>query len=346
LQKTGAKPFIIPIFLPHLGCPHQCAFCNQNAITGVESHFPSLKHVSGLIDKFIQYKKNDYQQVQIAFYGGNFLGLQDDQIISLLELSSTYVDQKVAQSIRFSTRPDTITKPMLDLIASFPVSTIEIGVQSMDDDVLKHINRGHVSKDSETAFDLLKKRNYKIGAQIMVGLPGESASSTEYTGRKIADIHPDFVRIYPAVVLSDSLLATWYKQGAFVPLSLEETVTRVKHLYLLFTMENIQVIRMGLQASEDLDKNDQILAGPYHPAFGHMVLSEIFFDMAVEKLHLENKITDRVSIGVHPKNISNMRGLKNINVQKLMHMFDIKTLDIVPDQAIKHDDCSVALLGS
>jgi histone acetyltransferase (RNA polymerase elongator complex component) len=121
LQKTGAKPFIIPIFLPHLGCPHQCAFCNQNAITGVKSHFSSLKHISGLIDKFVQYKKNDCRQVQIAFYGGNFLGLQDDQIISLLELSSTYVDQNIAQSIRFSTRPDTITRRRLDLIASFPV---------------------------------------------------------------------------------------------------------------------------------------------------------------------------------------------------------------------------------
>ena len=340
-NNSQPKPFIIPVFLPHLGCPHQCAFCNQNAITGVNNNTLSLKNISFLIDEFVKYKKDGRGQAEIAFYGGNFLGLPTDQIKSLLHLSAKYVDKNIVQGIRFSTRPDTIDKKRLDIINGFPVSTIEIGVQSMDDLVLANVGRGHTAEDSEKAFYLLKARNYKTGAQIMVGLPGESKSSTQYTGSKIADIRPDFVRIYPAVVLAGSLLEKWYKQGTCKPLSLEKCVKRVKKLYLLFVRKNIRVIRMGLQASENFEKKNHILAGPYHPAFGHMVLSEIFFDNAVNKIRLKGKINNAVSIAVNPRNISKMRGLNNINVTKLMHMFDIKTLNIIPDQRIKADDCSI-----
>lgn len=342
--ENTLKPFIIPVFLPHVGCPYKCAFCNQNIITGIKNHNAvSLKKISFLIEKFAEYKKNDQRYTEIAFFGGNFLGLPPDKIKELLNISAKYVDKGMADGIRFSTRPDTIDKKRLDIIKNFPVSTVEIGVQSMDDNVLTLIRRGHTSEDTEKAFDLLNGRGYKVGAQIMVGLPEENELSTYYTGRKIADINPDVVRIYPAVVLAGSAFEKWYKQGTYKPLSLEESVKRVKNLYLLFAEKNIHVIRMGLQASKDLEEKDNMVAGPYHPAFGHMVLSDIFYDNAVNKIKLKKTIKDTVSIAVHPRSISKMRGLNNTNLTKLLHMFDLKTINIISDKKISSNDCSIVV---
>ncbi len=331
MSESKNKPFIIPVFLPNVGCPHQCAFCNQTAITGEKRKTISTEKLGSYINEFLNYKGLQRKRVQIAFYGGNFLGLKGDYISSLLHEASKFVNQGKVDSIRFSTRPDTIDNERLDLLKEFPVATIELGVQSMDDNVLAMSRRGHTSLDTEQAVCLLKKRNFEIGLQMMVGLPGDDEAGALASGYRIAELYPDFVRIYPTLVLDKSPLAGWYRKGEYTPLSLQQCVTLVKRLYLLFREKGINVIRMGLQASESLSKGSTILAGPYHPAFGDLVYSEIFLDKAVSILESKKDLHDMISIRVNPKNISKMRGLKNRNIEILKTKFHIKLIQIIPD---------------
>ncbi len=334
-------PFIIPIFLPHLGCPHHCAFCDQTSITGVAPDTISRETLCLLITEFLEYKKTRGRSVQVSFYGGNFLGLKKDYIGILLDETTKFVKNKKVDSIRFSTRPDTISNKNLDIIKNYPVSTIEIGVQSMDNQVLAMAERGHTASDTEKAAALLKEQNYDVGMQMMVGLPGDDETKTLFTARRIASLSPDFVRIYPTVVLAHSRLAVWYRNGDYRPWSLSRCVSLVKKLYLFFKNKNIPVIRMGLQASEDLAKDTTILAGPHHPAFGHMVHSEIFMDMAVSRLEAKRGSYDKIIIKVHPRSISKMRGLKNKNVQRLKKKFQINSLEIIPDISLAQDKLRV-----
>jgi len=334
-------PFIIPIFLPNLGCPHQCAFCNQTSITGVTPDTISPETLCLLITEFLEYKKTQKRCVQVSFYGGNFLGLKKDYIRVLLDETTKFVKNKKVDSIRFSTRPDTISNKQLDIIKNYPVSTIEIGVQSMDNQVLAMANRGHTALDTEKAAALLKEQNYDVGMQMMVGLPGDDETKSLFTAQRIASLSPDFVRIYPTVVLAHSRLAVWYRNGDYTPWSVSRCVSLVKNLYLFFKSKNIPVIRMGLQATEDLAKNTTILAGPFHPAFGHMVHSEIFMDMAASLLEAERGSCDKIIINVHPRSISKMRGLKNKNMESLKKKFQIKSLKIIADVSLAQDKLRV-----
>ncbi len=334
---TRTRPLIVPVFLPHAGCPHRCAFCNQTAVTQVSQPALSPEKLQSKIDKFLSFNRKARHPVQIAFYGGNFLGLKENDIISLLDEAEKFVTAGKVDSIRISTRPDTIHEERLNTLKKYPVSTIELGVQSMDDRVLATAKRGHTASDTERAVTLLKERNYEIGLQMMVGLPEDNETKSMTTGRKIADLRPDFVRIYPAVVFSDSLLARWYEEGQYTPPTLAAGVTLVKKLYLLFRDEQIPVIRMGLQASKDFEKNTIILAGPYHPSFGHLVHSEIFLDLATAALESENTLNGKILIKVHPRSISKMRGLKNRNINILKSRFQIQTLQVVPDLSLAED---------
>ncbi|MDM8552723.1 radical SAM protein [Desulfobacterales bacterium HSG2] len=335
------KPFIIPIFISHKGCPHRCSFCNQTAITGAEPDIPSSEAIRLMVSEFLSYKKEQRKTVQISFYGGNFLGLKENDIVSLLQEAARFTENGSVDSIRFSTRPDTIDNRRLDLIRGFPVSTIELGVQSMDDRVLAMARRGHTSADTEKAAALLKERDYSVGMQMMVGLPGDDEAIAMAAAHKIADLSPDFVRIYPTVVLADSLLARWYDSGKYAPMPLDECVTLVKRLYLFFRERKIPVIRMGLQASEDLLKEGSILAGPYHPAFGHLVHSEIFLDRASSVIESQNAPNETISISVHPRNISKMRGIRNRNIEILKNRFHISSIKVVSDVSLGEDELNI-----
>jgi histone acetyltransferase (RNA polymerase elongator complex component) len=341
--ESTRRPFIIPIFLPHAGCPHQCVFCNQTSITGAPRDILSIEKVENKIHEFLKYKRGDRQPAQVAFYGGNFLGLEKEYIKRLLNVSIKFVENKNIDTIRFSTRPDTIDPDRLDIIKDYPVSTIEIGAQSMDDFVLTAAKRGHPASDTQKAAALLKERHYDMGIQMMVGLPGEDEESSLSTGHRIGELEPDFVRIYPTIVLKGSLLAEWYQNGKYRPWTLERSIAQVKRLYLLFKKGGIRVIRMGLQAAKDLDSGAAILAGPYHPAFGHMVHSAIFLDMAVAIMEADKISRDTVILKVHPRSISKMRGLKNINVDLLKKRFHIKSLQIIPDSSMAEDKPALSL---
>ncbi len=338
------KPFIVPIFIPHAGCPHRCVFCNQSSITGAHLTLAG-EDVRQQIETFLRFKRKRRHCVQIAFFGGNFLGIRAQTIKRLLTEAAQYITAGHADSIRFSTRPDTIDRQRLAALKNFPVSTIEIGAQSMDDEVLVKTNRGHSSTDTEGAVELLKEFDYEVGLQLMVGLPGDNAERVFASARRVARLKPDFVRIYPTVVLAGSPLAVWYEKGDYVPLSLEAAVTQTQALYLLFKKENIPVIRMGLQATEDLAEGSTVLAGPYHPAFGHLVYSETFLDMAMSAIKSANPKGERIGLVVHPRSVSKMRGLKNGNIKKLRVKFRLQSIEIVPDDSLKEDQLEVNAFG-
>ena len=334
------KPFIIPIFLPHAGCPHRCVFCNQSLITGVKSQI-SPAQVRHSVESFLKFKSAQRGRVQIAFFGGNFLGIETEEIKRLLAEAAVFVKAGRVNSIRFSTRPDTIDRSHLDIIKNYPVSTVELGVQSMDDGVLAHTKRGHSSADTVKAVQRLKEFDYEIGVQLMVGLPGDDPGRTLVSARRVAELNPDFIRIYPTVVVAGSPHAKLYKAGRYRPLPLQAAVTQVKELYRFFSRRNIQVIRMGLQATDDLEKGSTILAGPYHPSFGHLVYSEIFLDMAMSAIQSTPPKGDSVGLHVHPRSVSKMRGLKNENIKKLCRKFHLKSIEIIPDDSLKEDQLTV-----
>jgi len=339
--KQGARPFIIPIFLPHAGCPHQCVFCNQVAIIGAKHAAVEPHKIRIQIREFLKYKKENRKPVQIAFFGGNFLGLKLEDIKSCLKLAGEFVDRGLVDGIRFSTRPDTIDAARLDILENYPISTVELGVQSMDDQVLALAERGHGAADTIRAVKALKERQLGVGLQMMVGLPGDSEARALSTARKIADLYPDCVRIYPTVVVANSRLAQWFKNGDYLPLSLEEAVGLVKKVYLLFKQEGIAVIRMGLQATDDLADRTTVLAGPHHPAFGHLVYSQIFFDAATAALKSTKTSADCVTLGVNPRSVSKLRGYKSSNIEKLKKLFDLRCIEIQPDVEIDENSIKI-----
>jgi len=339
--NKGARPFIVPVFIPHAGCPHQCVFCNQTLIADRPEDMPSEDDIRADITRFLSYHQPYHEAPQISFYGGTFLGIGEEWILKFLDVAEKFVSNGLAASIRFSTRPETITPGTLDLIQGFPVKTIELGVQSMADTVLQLSRRGHTALDTCRAFSLLKERGYDIGLQMMIGLPGQDESSALLTAQEIASFQPDGVRIYPTIVLKNSRLETWYRKGSYEPLSIAAAVSQTKKLYRLFQEKQIPVIRMGLQASDSLHVGTAIVAGPYHPAFGHLVLSEIFLEKAVRLLQQMGPLSKKITLRVHPRSISKMRGLQNGNIERLLGRFDLEAVIVVADDTLSMDGVSL-----
>lgn len=335
-MELSNKPLIIPVFIPHSGCPHQCAFCNQSIITNQESRIPDKAAIHQIITQYLQYKGRR-KHVELAFFGGNFLGLSESLIIQLLEWISPYVQDGKIDGIRFSTRPDTITPETLDLLKPYPVMAVELGVQSMNDSVLSESRRGHTSMDTIKAMDLLKKYQLKTGVQVMSGLPGDSENSLLASTKKLAGLAPDFARIYPLMVLKGSLMASWYKNGRYQPLSLDESIRLVKKMYLIFKAADIDVIRMGLQASDLMEDDSMMLAGPWHPAFGHLVFSEIMYDRVCDIIDNDKDLLSPkgLFLNINSKSESRLRGNKNTGFEKLKlrypeHDFTICRDDKIP----------------
>jgi len=324
------KPFIIPIFLSHAGCPHRCVFCNQTAITGKNEVFPTADNLSFEIDRHLAYKGQNRGETEISFFGGNFLGLSPEKIRMCLDIASEYKDLKLIDSIRCSTRPDTITPETLKLITPYPVKTVEIGVQSMAENVLSLSRRGHGAASVRQALALLQQAGYQTGMQMMIGLPGDNAVAAALTAREIVEMAPDFVRIYPTLVIKGSPLARWYRENRYTPLSLAACVARLKQLYQLFTAHQIKVIRMGLQATDGLSK-DHVIAGPYHPALGHMVLSAILLEQAICEVRKISPAQTQVRLRIHPKSVSRMQGLNKKNLVALKDAFHLTRIRLEPD---------------
>ena len=328
-----SSPLVIPFFIPHQGCPHLCIFCNQRLIASRTSEVKSLSHetarLSDVIQEYLQFKKNR-TQVEVAFFGGNFLGLETSRIVQLLEAVQPWIRRGQIHGIRCSTRPDTVTSQTLELIRPFGLDTVELGVQSMDDHVLALAERGHTSDDTRNALALLKANGLKTGVQVMIGLPGDDVDGAVRTAHMLADLKPDLARIYPLLVLQGSKLAHWYRSGRYVPLSLEQAIDQTKKMVTIFKRADVSVARIGLQATEMMEDTDQMIAGPWHPAFGHLVLSALMFDQACaqidavlsrrKKVETSNTKTDMV-LQVHPRSLSRLQGDRKTNLERLARTY-------------------------
>ena len=325
-MTSRTSRLIVPVFIPQQGCPHQCVFCNQKKITGAAAARPDYAEIEAVVDQYRTFPKTPPTVVELAFFGGNFLGLSPDVISRYMAIVHQLAQTGRIHRLRFSTRPDTIVPERLHLV-TYPDVTIEIGVQSMDDEVLKKSRRGHSAADTVQAAARIKALGFEMGLQIMVGLPGAEAANEMVSAIRALDLAPDFFRIYPTVVLANSLLAKWTDEGTYRPLSVSEAVTQVKTVFLKINGRGIPVIRMGLQPSSTLDRPGTVLAGPYHPAFGQLVYSEIILDRIM--VHLSDQPThSTINLTLHSGNISTLRGQKNRNLQILKNRYPAMNLSI------------------
>lgn len=307
------RHYIIPIFVSHRGCPHDCVFCNQKKITGHGGDATGLDVVNK-IEEYLHTIPKENSIIELAFYGGSFTAIPIDQQQELLEAVQPYIEQGVIRNIRVSTRPDCIDMQIIDLLKACKVKIIELGVQSMDAEVLHLSNRGHSAQDVIEAVALLKQHGFIVGVQVMVGLPGDTMQKSIDTVKQLIELKPDIARIYPALVITNTYMERMYLAGQYKPLSLEEAVEVCKNLLLLFETNGVEVIRIGLQPTENILEGKEVVAGPFHPSMRQLVVSSIYKDMLLYILK-DVKALKQLEILVHPQDISDILGQKRSNIE-------------------------------
>ena len=298
----------ISIFVPHLGCPNMCSFCDQRHITGVKAA-PGREDVIRAVADAKKNKNYDARNTEIAFFGGSFTAINRNYMVSLLETAYEFVKSGDAVGIRISTRPDAINDAILKILKSYGVTSIELGAQSMDDEVLEMNNRGHSVRDVIIASNLIKKYGFSLGLQMMTGLYGDTDKKTIETAKKIVALKPETVRIYPTIVLKGTSLAALYADGYYKPQTVDDAVTLCTKLLTLFNENGIKVIRLGLHS---IDMNAYV-AGPWHPAFSELCYSRILFNRVLNMLGEQG----HYDIFVSPSNVSKIVGQKRENIKKL-----------------------------
>ena len=335
---------IIPLFITHAGCPHQCVFCNQKNITGT-SKPPDASSLHPSISRFLKTRR-DHDAVQVAFYGGSFTALPMASQKKYLEAVRPFITSGRVESIRLSTRPDAITPDILALVMQYHVRTIELGVQSMDDDVLSRSGRGHTSADTRKAFSLLREQGFTIGLQLMPGLPGDTPEKFQETVIQVISLRPDFVRIYPALVIQGTPLADLYRTGRYTPLSLDDAVLLCHTAVARFEQAGIEVIRVGLQPTAELERPGTIIAGPWHPAFRQLVESSRFLEKMCSLLSAGDKACT-VTVVVNPADLSTVIGQKRRNIDTIKDRYgiDLKVLTDTRVQAGSISRCIPAQNG-
>ncbi len=331
------KEYIIPIFVPHLGCPHQCTFCNQKEISG-QTKQVNRNDVKETIEYYLKNFKDDSKYVEVAFYGGSFTAIEENIQNELLEAANEFIKQGRVKSIRISTRPDYISKDILKRLKKYNVKTIELGVQSTNDYILERCQRGHTFKDVKKASKLIKLYGFTLGHQMMIGLPESTLLDEINTAKTLIKLKPKIVRIYPVLVIKNTPLLKEYENKEYIPLTVQQAVERAKDIMKLFNKSKIEVIRIGLQNTEEItdpkQKGSQVVAGPYHPAFRQLVESGIWYDEIVEKIKKFNIKVMQVTIKANPENINNIIGHKKENILKLKDLYDVDVI-IKPDETIK-----------
>ncbi len=305
------KTYNIPIFVPHKGCPFDCVFCNQRRITGKTADVTS-EDVKNIISQNLRTLPKEDRYVEVAFFGGSFTGIPIHEQSALMEAVEEFKDE--IDGIRLSTRPDYINDEIMQNLVKHGVTTIELGVQSMDDEVLKKSNRGHNSEQVRKAVEIIKKYPVRLGLQMMTGLVGDTREKSIYTASEIIKLKPQMVRIYPTLTIKDTYLEKMYQKGEYVPQTLNEAVDLAKELVLMFEKENIAIIRVGLQATEEICEEGSVVAGPVHSAFRALVESSIYYDLI--KQELKGK-SGGVTIEVKDSEVSNAIGNKRENIKKI-----------------------------
>lgn len=319
----------IAIFVPHAGCPQQCSFCDQRHISGRQSP-PTPLEARNIVEQAAKSLSESAKPAQIAFFGGSFTAMDKAYMASLLESVQEYLDGVNFSGIRISTRPDSIDKGVLNILKKYGVADIELGAQSMSDTVLQANFRGHTEADTINAACQIKEMGFGLGLQMMTGLYRDNTHSTLHTAHRITELTPDYVRIYPTVVLRHTMLEKLFKSGEYKPQTLEEAVAECAELLEFFTGKNIPVIRLGLHDSPDLAGN--IVAGPYHPAFRELCENRVMMRKTRCEIKEKQIPPGKISIMVSPAGVSKMIGQNRSNISELKRAgYDAK---VVPDAGI------------
>ena len=339
------KQYIIPIFVPHLGCPNDCIFCNQKSISGQKKNM-TKEEAKKIIDDYLKNIKNEDAQIEIAFFGGSFTAIEVEKQEELLELAYEYVKNGQVESIRISTRPDSIDKETLKRLKKYKVKTIELGVQSANNYILKRSNRGHTFEDVKKASKLIRRYKFDLGHQMMVGLPESTKIDEINTAKALIKLKPKMVRIYPVLVIKNTKLEQEYKEGKYQPLPLVQAVETCKELVEMFVKKKIDVIRVGLQNTDEItnpeEKTSEVVAGPYHPAFRQLVESSLWYDAIVAKIKKLNVKVKEVEVTVNPADSNNVIGHKKENVIKLKDTYDVDLI-LKQDENIKQGKSKIEI---
>ncbi len=338
-----SKEYVIPVFVPHLGCPNDCVFCNQKSISGQKKNI-TKDDAKKIIDSFLENIKDKDAKKEIAFFGGSFTGIDENIQEELLQVAYEYIQNGKVDSIRISTRPDYINKDILKRLKKYKVKTIELGVQSSNDYILGRSNRGHTFKDVVKASKLIRWYGFNLGHQMMVGLPESTRIDDINTAKALIKLKPKMVRIYPVLVIKGTKLEKEYNEGIYEPLSVVQAVEICKQLVRMFTDKKIEVIRVGLQNTDEIcqpgSKNSEVVAGPFHPAFGQLVESSMWYDAIVEKIKKLNVKVKEVEVTVNPIDINNVIGHKRENAIKLKDTYEVDLI-VKKDKKMKQGNSKI-----
>ena len=301
----------ISIFVPHVGCPNMCSFCNQRHITGKKTA-PKKQDVIDAVNIAISSKNYNPKTTEIAFFGGSFTAINRNYMLRLLKTAYDFVKDGSVSGIRISTRPDAIDDEVLLLLKEYGVTSIELGAQSLDDNVLLLNNRGHLAQDVINASNKIKSHGFSLGLQMMTGLYGDTDDLALYTASEIIKLKPDTVRIYPTIVLKNTDLAALYTDDRYKPQTIDDAVNLCTKLLSMFNDANIKVIRLGLHSIEE----NSYLSGPWHPAFSELCYSKIFLNKAIEIIREKGNYI----LYVNPKSVSKMIGQQKNNIKVLAEL--------------------------
>ena len=307
----------IPIFIPHFGCKNDCVFCNQHSITGKKCA-PSMEDVRESIVSFLAHLKN--RKAMVAFFGGSFTGIDIEMQKKYLSVAAEFLKSGAVEGIRLSTRPDYITEEILIMLKEYGVTNIELGVQSMCDDVLRKSNRGHTAGDTEKAAALINEYGFTLGLQMMPGLPGDTEEKTLFTAREIVRLGAKEARVYPTCVLKNTKLYDMYLSGEYKPLTICEAVEISAKVVMILEDGGVSVIRCGLQETDTI--GEEIVAGGYHCAMGEMVRSRILRE-EIEAAAKECK-GNVLDFKVQKEKLSQYLGQKRCNVKYIEEKYGIK----------------------
>lgn len=337
----------IPIFIPHLGCPFTCLFCNQRRISAAQEVKPG--DITVIIEDHLKTVDLAQTQVELAFFGGNFTAIAQELQEYYLQAVHPYLKKGIINSIRISTRPDCIDAANLRFLAKWGVKTLELGVQSFNDEVLKSSARGYSSADVFKACHLICEQGFKLGLQLMIGLPGDNYRRDMESTEEAVKLRPDMVRIYPTLVITGTELENMYLEGRYVPLSLEAAVKITASMFKQFQAHNIPVIRMGLQPAEELRSTGTVIAGPFHPAVGELVEQEVFKEQAAQAINAFFKLQGSnrtLNLWVNPRDVSKLVGHKRRNIYALQESLQLNELNIYQIESLPRDALGVSIAQS
>lgn len=315
------KHINIPIFIPHLGCPNDCAFCNQRSISG-RTHF-DISDVRRQIEDALSTAGE--RESEIAFFGGSFTGIDRTLMLSLLEIAEEYVRAGKVGSIRLSTRPDYINEEILDILGRYSVKTVELGIQSASDKVLEASKRGHTLSDTVKACKLIKERGFDLVGQMMIGLPMSDCDSEIMTAKLICELGASEARIYPIVILKNTHLTKMVESGEYIPLTESELVGRSASVLEVFRNNGVKVLRIGLHSGTELNSGEEIACGYYHPAMGELVEGELYY-RELEKCIAALDSPKKVTVTVPRGDLSKAIGQNGRNRARLTERFGLATL--------------------